>query len=477
MWSNTLQLEENWESGIIHTNGVEKWVLSASEMLCNNLFEHWNIAVVYGAAMWDEWKGKVATVVEGLKDLARVAAPTWWWNAWHTVYFQNKKIALHELPWWATIEHANVYLWQWRVIHMQWLAKEIKELQSIWVHTLWRIHVAWWAHVIFSSLQKALDGAIEGIKGKHAVWTTKAWIGPAYALKALRTSVTINDIVSNNPHIKERIQNNLALFLCINNEGAEIECNKEFDMIRTILLWLVNSGDVVVDTYNTVLKNEAISGKKILVECSQSALLAIDWGFYPNVTSSDTTPNGIRSGLNIPMSNHTNVAVLKSIKSKVGNWPFPTKLHDCALAEKYRKATGEVGATTWRNRDIWWFDTVETRKVLSSHPSNIIVLTRLDDLHHMWKVQFATGYTNTVTGEKFASHTPLENDYDNTVVEYSREYDVSDTITWITDFNKLPTDYKNYVTDIMNVLQFQWNVYLWTGPYASDVIHYNPNQH
>lgn len=445
----------------------------AANNLCQNLFENWNIAIVYGASMGDEWKGKVATAVAHLKDLAWVAAPTWGWNAWHTVYANGKKISLHELPGGATIQHSNVYLGQWRVIHIQWLIKEIEELHQADVSTQWRIYIAGWAHIIFQTLQKHLDGYIESLKWSNSVGTTKAGIWPAYALKAFRTSVTINDILHNSGSIKEKFKTNIALFTAfdhLDNHDREA-CDREYNAVRDQLLELIKNKDVIIDKYNIILKDEAIKGKKILVECSQSALLAIDWWFYPNVTSSDTTPNGVWSWLALPPLSHTNIAVLKSIKSKVGKWPFPTKLPEWDMVEKYREATGEFGATTGRKRDIGWFDTIETRKVLTSHPTNIIVLTRLDDLHHMWTVKFAQQYTNK-QGEIFTHHTPLEYEYDHLQVQYSRDYNVKEDITGINSFNKLPWEYKSYVNDLVDALQFNGRVYLGTGPASADMIEY-----
>ena len=108
---------------------------------------------------------------------------------------------------------------------------------------------------------------------------------------------------------------------------------------------------------------------------------------YPYCTSSDTSANGIASGLNIPQVD-TTIVVVKAIKSKVGGGYFPTMFQDEAMAKTYRDASGEYGATTGRPRDVGWFDCVETRRVLATNIVDVLCITKADVLPSLPEMKF-----------------------------------------------------------------------------------------
>lgn len=423
------------------------------------VFAQWNVVAIFGGSLWDEGKGKVVSL---FRNVDRVATPTWWGNAWHTVYYEWQKIALHELPWWAIIDKARVYLWQGRVINIADLWTEMKQLQNAGLSLDAKVVIAGNAHLIFNSLQRSLDGTIEQLKSRK-VWTTKKGIGPAYALKALRTSITPNILLNSPDRVQELISLNIALFPWLDEQTIMDEIHQAHRQLTDLITqWYIS-----IDSTCMQLNHERKQGKRILIESSQSALLAIDGGMYPYCTSSDTTANGIGSGLNIPHID-TSIAVFKAIKSKVGWWYFPTKFEDEVLAESYRSASGEYGATTGRARDVGWFDCVETRRVLATNQVDIICITKADVLSYLGEVKYGRHYL--VWDERYDDTIPTQDhEYDALQVQWSNSYQLSEDIANLQDPTLLPVSYLDYITDLVDELWFTWWVLLGTWPDRDDI--------
>lgn len=427
------------------------------------VFERWPVAAIYGWSQGDEWKWKATGLFES-PDYVAVAQ--WWANAWHTVYFNWKKVVLHELPGWCIIESAKVYIWQWRVLNISWLAKEIKEVEATWCKIKWRIIIAGNTQLIFKSLQIKLDWIIEKAK-KKAVWTTSKWIGPAYALKALRTWVTVNMALKNPQEVKDFIDVNCGLFNWLN---AEEIWNEYLEEIRFLKL-LIDDWYITIDPTNLEINKWVVQLKKVLIEASQSAMLAIDSWTYPFCTSSDTSINWVLSSLKIPKV-HTWIWVTKAIKSKVGWGFFPTKFSE-EVAKPYRELAWEFGATTWRPRDVWFFDLVETRLVLSSNQTDVLLITKADMLNKIPEVKVALSYT-WPSGKVYESEIPADSEeYEWLKVNYSKSFKLSWDITWIKDTRDLPQCYRDYFDFILEQLNFKWTLILGTWPNGDEYLIYN----
>ncbi len=438
----------------------------------DKVWERWNVAVIYGWQQWDEWKGKVTSQ---FKDNNRVAVSTWWGNAWHQAVCKNwEKIALHELPGWAVNENAKIYIGQWRVVNIKWMYEEIKLLESKWYNMKWRTFVAWWAQIIFNNLQRKLDGIIEGLKSKK-VWTTKKWIWPAYALKALRTWPNFNILSNSNPdQLNEFMKVNTKLFRWLSKYPelrTEIitelfwyksELEKEIQQDKELLQQMIDDWYIQIDNSNMMLNDAAQKWEKILIEHSQSSWLAIDWWNYPYCTSSDTTSNWVSSWLNLPEV-HTHIIVTKAIKSKVWWWYFPTKFEK-KQADQYRAyCWDEVWATSWRTRDVWYYDTVELKRTLRTNKADILFITKYDLLDALWdEAKIWEKYTNTENWKTYTDSLPHWNEYENIQVEYSQEFDLSESIQWTKEKSQLPQNYIDYTDHLIDILWFEGNVVLWT---------------
>ena len=453
------------------------------ENLEEQIFQRWPVAVIFGWQLWDEWKWNVTSQ---FKNADYVAVWPWGANAWHTVVLKNwKSLALHELPWWAIIEKAKVYLWQDRSINISGLYTEIKQLEENWYDMKNKVIIAWNAQIIFDNLQKKLDRIIEWLKSKK-VWTTAKWIWPTAALKALRTGPNFNILLNDDQdQLNEFMKVNTKLFrwlwkypeliTTILKEvfAYKTKLEKEIQSEKELLNKMIAEWYISIDTNNMLLNDAAHQWKKILVEASQSAMLAADGGMYPYNTSNDTWLNWIMSALNLPEIN-TSIAVFKSIKSKVWWWFFPIKFEDTEFAQKYRDKSWEYWATTWRPRDVWYLDAVEARKVLRTNKTDIIIFTKTDLLYLLWEIaKIWEEYTNTQNWKNYRHEIPTtKEEYENIQVKYWPQFDLNEIITWLKSAEDLPEEYRKYIDYMLVQLEFKWNVLLGTWPCPEDFVVY-----
>lgn len=448
-----------------HVLGGAQQIKDYNNELEKAIFSKTNVVIIYGGQLGDEWKGKVTSQ---LRDIDRVAAATWGWNAWHTVYFDNgNSVAFHELPGWAIIKQAKVYLWQGRVIYIPWLEEEINELEKNNINTKNKITVAWNAHVVLP-LHRWLDWHIEEIKWKWAVWTTKKWIWPSYGAKALRIGITFNQLLQGD---RETIDNIIATNAELRQYGRW-KIYEEINNAKKHIEKLIQEEKISIDKTNMILNHAASDKKRIVIEHSQSTLLAIDWWMYPYCTSSDTSVNWVFSGVNI--ANYgKNIAVMKCIKSKVGWGFFPTKI-EWEVADSYRDKSGEFWATTKRPRDVWYFDAVEGRNVLAKNHTDWIVLTKADLLKELnkWKIRIAENY-EWPNGEIYHDTLPyLPEEYKSIKVNYTDIFTLNGDISWLKDRKKLPKCYKKYLDAKIDLLNFKWRVGIGTWPWRNDFFIY-----
>jgi adenylosuccinate synthase len=447
-WTNKLQLDG-------YNTELEKAIFGKT-----------NVIIIYWGQLWDEWKWKVTSQ---FRDVDRVAAATGGWNAWHTVYFDNgNKAAFHELPGWAIIEKARVYLGQWRVIFIPWLEEEIQELEKNNIPTENKIVIAWNAHVVLP-LHKRLDWRIEEIKWKAAVWTTKKWIWPSYGSKALRIWITFNQLLEwDRSTIDSIINTNAEL-----RKYGRWKIYEEIDEAKKGIEKLISEWKVSIDKTNMTLNHAARDSKRIVIEHSQSTLLALDGWMYPYCTSSDTSVNGVFSWVNI--ANYgKNIAVMKCIKSKVGWWYFPTKI-EWEMADIYREMAWEYGATTKRPRDIGRFDTVEARNVLAKNHTDWIVFTKADLLKELnaGKMQIAESYNFNNGEEVYVDTLPhLPQIYKDLTVKYTDPFTLKWDISGLKNRKNLPASYRKYFDAKIELLDFKGKVWIGTGAGRNDFFIY-----
>jgi adenylosuccinate synthase len=235
-----------------------------------------------------------------------------------------------------------------------------------------------------------LDKARETAQAKKKIGTTGRGIGPAYIDKARRVGVRIVDLLDRHG-FENKLRNNVAE----NNEILQKIYGRDALDVDEIVNKYIEF-DKIVDPYitdTTWLMNNAIrENKDILVEGAQGALLDIDHGTYPYVTSSNPTAGGACTGLGIPPTAiQSIVGIVKAYCTRVGNGPFPTELDD-EDGEKLRKIGAEFGATTGRPRRCGWLDLMALRYSAMINGLTEIALTKLDVLDELPQIKVCTGY-------------------------------------------------------------------------------------
>jgi len=328
--------------------------------------------IVVGAQWGDEGKGKIIDILSRDADIiVRYQGGN---NAGHTVVIGDKEFILHLIPSGILRKGKLCIIGNGVVIDPEALLSEIEMLEKKGIEIDGNLMISESAHVILP-YHKVIDKR-RGAK----IGTTGRGIGPCYIDKMARCGIRMTDLV--NPEgLKKKIYANLEGSEEFN---AEQIYNEYLEYGKKIKKYLVNVSQVL---------NKAIAKKKdILFEGAQGALLDIDHGTYPYVTSSSATAGGACTGTGVgPTKMDKVIGVVKAYTTRVGEGPFPTEFGK-DLMEKIRTKGKEFGATTGRPRRCGWFDAVIVRHSVAVNGLDEIVITKLDVLDETDKIKICTGY-------------------------------------------------------------------------------------
>ncbi len=343
------------------------------------------VSVLVGSQWGDEGKGKIVDLLSNSYEI--VVRYQGGANAGHTVEIGDKKYILHLIPSGILRENVICVIGNGVVIDPIALLDEIDFLEKQNISVKGRLFISQNAHLIMP-YHKLLDSISES--GKNKIGTTGRGIGPCYIDKYARKGIKINDLL--HPEVLERkIRENIAeKNLLLKN----IYHHKELKVDEIIKSYL--EFDEKIDQYIKDVPsylNQAIKdGKSILLEGAQGALLDVDFGTYPFVTSSHPTSGGACTGTGIPPNKITDViGIVKAYTTRVGEGPFPTELFD-ETGEKLRKIGAEFGATTGRPRRCGWYDAFLVRYSAMINGINSVALTKLDVLSEFEEINVCVGY-------------------------------------------------------------------------------------
>ncbi len=342
------------------------------------------VTIVVGAQWGDEGKGKIVDVLASQADI--VARYQGGANAGHTLVCQGRTVVLHLIPSGILHEHVHCVIGNGVVLDPVALRQEISMLESLGVSVRGRLFISHKAHVIMP-YHKLLDQAREQ---HQSIGTTGRGIGPAYIDKYSRTGIRVVDLLDRNV-LEEKLRANLAeknalLEKIYHTEQLDVEA-----IVSEYLEFDRYIDEFVTDT-TSLLHTALADGKRILAEGAQGALLDVDHGTYPFVTSSNPTSGGACTGLGIPPTAVDRIIGLaKAYSTRVGNGPFPTELTD-QTGEQLRTIGSEYGATTGRPRRCGWLDLVALRYSVMVNGITELALTKLDVLSHFPTIKVCTGY-------------------------------------------------------------------------------------
>lgn len=342
------------------------------------------IDVLLGLQWGDEGKGKVVDALSGDYDIiARFQGGP---NSGHTVYVGGQKFVLHHIPSGVFHAHTTCIIGAGAVIDPITLRKETDILTQAGVAFQERLIVSQRAHLILPS-HRRLDALRELRLSDAKVGTTLRGIGPCYEDKAARVGLRWGDIYAPDFEVRFRALRDLHLERL---KIAVTETETEDRLFLETVKW-------AKDTFLRIdaepyLWDAMDSNKRILAEGAQGALLDLEFGAYPYVTSSNTVAGGVCCGLGVPPKAIGRViGVTKAYATRVGNGPFPTEYFD-SVGDFIRRAGNEFGSTTGRPRRCGRLDLPALRFATKLSGVDELIVTKLDVLSGLENVEAAVAY-------------------------------------------------------------------------------------
>jgi adenylosuccinate synthase len=341
--------------------------------------------VVVGTQWGDEGKGKI---VDLLTDRAQgVVRFQGGHNAGHTLVIAGKKTVLHLIPSGILRSEVDCFIGNGVVLDPQALLSEMDELEQGGVRNVVARLIISEACPLILPYHVALDRAREAAK---KIGTTGRGIGPAYEDKVARRALRLQDLL--NP---ERFAKKLEELLEFHNFVLEkFYKSEKIDFRKTLddTLALAPRLSPLIADVPRALYHANRQGKNLMFEGAQGALLDIDHGTYPFVTSSNCVAGAAAAGAGIgPMHLHYVLGITKAYSTRVGEGPFPTELSD-DVGERLRQRGQEFGATTGRPRRTGWFDAAALKRSVQLNGVSGLCITKLDVLDGAETLKICVGY-------------------------------------------------------------------------------------
>jgi adenylosuccinate synthase len=407
------------------------------------------VQIIVGAQWGDEGKGKIVDhLSENVDIVARYQGGA---NAGHTVIIpakkgkEEKEFVLHLIPSGIFHPHVKCVIGNGVVLDPVALMTEIQHLKDAGIKISGRLLLSHNAHLIMP-YHKMLDAARE--RGTEKIGTTGRGIGPAYNDKYTRTGIRVVDLLNRAVLCKKLKRNiearNELLSKLYQTQALDVDAiineYQEFDR---------KFDEYITDT-SEYLNNALKKNKRILAEGAQGALLDVDHGTYPFVTSSNPTSGGACTGLGIPPTSiNSIIGIVKAYSTRVGNGPFPTELKD-EIGDRLRKIGGEYGATTGRPRRCGWLDAESLRYSIRINGIQRIAITKLDVLDEFKEIKVCTGFK--VGGEKL-HHYPTDSQTLDVVEPVFKTFQGWQAKTSdIRSYKKLPKEAKQYIEAVSKML-------------------------
>jgi adenylosuccinate synthase len=417
------------------------------------------VDVILGLQWGDEGKGKIVDYFAPKYDvIARFQGGP---NAGHTLYVNDKKIVLHQIP--SGIFHDNKInlIGNGVVLDPVTLKRECETVKPFVSDYRKNLYISQRTHVILPT-HRALDKASEQAKGNEKIGSTLKGIGPAYMDKTGRNGIRVGDILDKNftsNYIKLRLKHQKLLDSMNFNEDIsawEEEFLEAMDFMRQ---FKIVNGEYFI--------NEKIrEGKKVLAEGAQGSMLDVDFGTFPFVTSSNTISAGVCTGLGVaPQHIKEVMGVTKAYCTRVGSGPFPTELFD-ATGDELRKIGQEFGATTGRPRRCGWIDLVALKYTCMVNGTTQLIMTKADVLDAFEQLSVCTAYK--VNGEE-TSEVPFQMTRLDLKPVLKNFKGWNTNISSVKSDSDLPSEMKTYV-DFINEYLGVKVTYISNGPGRDQII-------
>ena len=394
--------------------------------------------VVVGTQWGDEGKGKLTDLLA--RDMDMVVRYQGGHNAGHRIVVNGEAFALQLVPSGVLYPHITPVIGNGVVVDPAVLLAELDALSAKGVDVS-RLLVSGNAHLIMPYHQE-LDRLNERFLGKNALGTTKRGIGPAYADKAWRVGLRVQDLLDAKI-FRQKLdvaltEKNLLLSKVYNRPAL-----KAADIAARYLdEYAPRLASMIGDSVGTVHETLA-NGGRLLLEGAQATFLDLDHGTYPFVTSSNPVAGGACTGSGLGPRDITGiVGIAKAYITRVGAGPFPTELHG-EIGDLLVDRGHEYGTNTGRRRRVGWFDAVMARQAARLNSLTEIAITKLDVLDTFDEVQVCVAYE--ADGVRYA-HPPY---HQSVLHEVTPVYETlpgwRTDLSSFTTYDQLPSAAKDYV--------------------------------
>ncbi len=415
-----------------------------------------------GTQWGDEGKGKVVDLLtERARAVVRFQGGH---NAGHTLVIDGEKTVLHLVPSGVLRDGVSCLIGNGVVLSPTALFKEIRMLEDKGVPARERLKISE-ACALILPYHVALDHAREKARGKAAIGTTGRGIGPAYEDKISRRGLKLGEIF-HREHLASRLgevmdYHNFALQHYFKVDPVD------YQQVLDETLSLAEELAPMIGDVPEILDQHRRRGDNVMFEGAQGALLDIDHGTYPFVTSSNTTAGGACTGSGVgPRNLDYILGITKAYTTRVGAGPFPTELFD-AMGEHLAKQGNEFGSTTGRPRRCGWFDAVALRRANQINSVSGLCITKLDVLDGLDTLRLCVGYTCSdgergtppVGAEALASCAPI----------YEELPGWKESTVGITAYEQLPENARAYLRKIEALVEVPVAI-ISTGPERNDNI-------
>jgi adenylosuccinate synthase len=349
--------------------------------------------VVIGTQWGDEGKGKIVDwLTEHAQGVVRFQGGH---NAGHTLVIGGRKTVLHLIPSGILRDGVSCYIGNGVVVSPRALIDEIDELERAGVAMSGRLRISEACPLILP-YHIAIDVAREAAKGAAKIGTTGRGIGPAYEDKVARRAIRLQDLL-----VPERFTAKLRELLDYHNFVLTKYLAAppvDFEQVKDEAFSLAPRLAALVADVPRALYEAHRAGANLLFEGAQGALLDVDHGTYPYVTSSNTVAGAAAAGAGVgPQMLHYVLGITKAYTTRVGSGPFPTELEG-DVGEQLRSRGNEYGATTGRPRRCGWFDAAALKRSIQINGVSGLCVTKLDVLDGMDELKVCVGYD--IDGER-----------------------------------------------------------------------------
>ena len=400
--------------------------------------------MVIGTQWGDEGKGKIVDwLAESAQGVVRFQGGH---NAGHTLWINGTKTILRLIP--SGIMHPELtcYIGNGVVLSPEALLKEIVELEAAGLDVRSRLQISASCPLILP-YHIAVDQARERRKGDGKIGTTGRGIGPAYEDKVARRAIRVQDLY--NPAVfDEKLAEALDYhnFVLTQYLGAEAV---SADQVREQALALAAQIEPMVADVSHNLNLVRKAGGRLLFEGAQGALLDIDHGTYPFVTSSNCVAGAAAAGAGVgPQALEYVLGIAKAYTTRVGSGPFPTELHD-DIGAHLAKVGKEFGSVTGRPRRCGWFDGAAMKRSVMINGISGLCITKLDVLDGIETLKIGVGYRYK---GQFLDVLPCGA---NNVAEAEPVLEEmpgwTESTVGITEYDKLPVNARRYLERIAEV--------------------------